>query len=369
MDENLKIRQTEKDNLSEIEQMINLHNANYKDNRTVDNWLWEYTFNYPDSFVFSVVEDRGKIVGTQGMIPIYLNIKGKSYLTGKSESTLLDKKYRGKNLFQRLYADALSVCRKKNMHCVWGYTTTTLARAGLRDKLDFVIFDNILFETKLILDAKILYSELKSSNISIVKKLSKRVLLSLRNMRSKSRLNKLSKVDKNVKFRIKKRPIGKNDVDKLFSNLRNKYPDLIYLVQDDRYVNWRIYENPNLDYKTIFIYEKNRLRGYCYYLIRSNRAFLVDITFDEPESGKFLLSHLVEKFKSEKVGLISYMGNVENPVIEDIFGLLSEYGFIKNKTTTSEAFVLKNISIEDKSHLQDIKNWYLTRLWTEGYNY
>ena len=80
---------------SDINEVVSFYNTLEGDNRTTEQWVWEYKGSYHDLFVFTVAEDDGRIVGTQGMIPIYLNIKGERYLSGKSENSLLNPAYRG----------------------------------------------------------------------------------------------------------------------------------------------------------------------------------------------------------------------------------------------------------------------------------
>ena len=103
MSSKIKIREIRSSDISDINEAISIHNVAYGDKRTPEQWIWEYKSNYPDLFVFTVIEDDGRIVGTQGMIPIYINIKGKRYLSGKSENSLLNPEYRGGTLFQELY--------------------------------------------------------------------------------------------------------------------------------------------------------------------------------------------------------------------------------------------------------------------------
>jgi len=101
--------------------------------------------------VFTVIKDNSKIVGTQGMIPIFLNINEKKHLSGKSENSLLDRNYRGKKLFEKLYEYAMSLCKDKNIFCVWGFTS---AGKVWRDKLNFSIYKNIMYSTLLILNLR-----------------------------------------------------------------------------------------------------------------------------------------------------------------------------------------------------------------------
>ena len=103
----LEIREI-KDN--ELQKAAELHQKYFNNKRPLDVWKWEYKVYHPDKSVLVVINAKNEIVGTQGMIPIYLNIKGKKILTGKSESTLIDEKHRGKGLFTKYYNYAIIEC-------------------------------------------------------------------------------------------------------------------------------------------------------------------------------------------------------------------------------------------------------------------
>ena len=87
----LKIREINYTN--DLQQLVQLHNDNYREHRKPDDYNWAYTGFQADNSVLTVAEDEGEIVGSQGMIPIYLNVGGQVYLTGKSENSLMDGKY------------------------------------------------------------------------------------------------------------------------------------------------------------------------------------------------------------------------------------------------------------------------------------
>jgi GNAT superfamily N-acetyltransferase len=369
MTESFKIRKVNEKNRSELDQIMSLHNDNWQDNRVADQWLWEFTSNYPERFVFTVVDDEGKIVGTQGMVPIYLNIAGKKSFTGKSEATLLNKDYRGKDLFQKMYAHALKDCGKKKMKCIWGYTNKSLAKGGFRNKLGFEAYDDILFETVMLFDVKVLISELKESTRPGWKKAAKRLRLYNLNMRTRSTLGTSPKLKADTDYKIKSRVDGADDIAELYERIRIRYPELIHIAQDNEYLNWRLYNNPNVDYTTLFVYDKNKLIGYCYYSISKNRAYFSDFTFENENAGIYLILHIFKKLRTENVGQMSFVGNVKNPLTMETFDLLEKFGFMMRKQGAGEALVLKNLTVKNKSHLLDVKNWYLNRLWTEGYSY
>lgn len=356
---------------SDINKVLSLHNEFYKEQRTPEQWHWEYASNYPDYFVFVVSEYEGRVVGTQGMIPIYLNINQKLYLSGKSENSLVDKNYPGKNkfTFKEMYFFAMSECKSKNMCCVWGFTPL---KKVWREKLLFEVYENAMYDTTLVLDLKSALSQILSSKTFTSSKSASKKSIMLFMPLFGSLYSKLfrfnvrfSKNKKNSKFKVYDKPKDINDVECLYGSLIKKYPKLIHINQDEKYLKWRIFNNPNINYKTFFVYEGNVLRAYAYFYVKEKIAYITDFTYQDNDAGAFLLRNLLSSFIKEKIGIVRFFGNSKNQLIQNTFSLMEKFGFLKRKSVLS--FVLKNISYEDEKRLYNIENWYLNDLWKEGY--
>lgn len=61
---------------SEIPTVVNLHNQSHNDHRTSEQWQWEWRGHHPNLTVYCVLKDGEKIIGTQGILPIYLAASG-----------------------------------------------------------------------------------------------------------------------------------------------------------------------------------------------------------------------------------------------------------------------------------------------------
>jgi len=358
---------------SDIDEVVSFRNTNYRDKRTPKQWLWEYESNYPDLFVFTVIKDDDRVVGTQGMIPIYLNIKGEEYLSGKSENSLLDRKYRGRGLFTDLYNFALSLCKAKKMCCIWGFTGVTSAIKVLR-RLGFSVYKNVMCKSILILNPiGFISSGVLKSGRGRARKIAESFLVIFLYFYSSAlifsyrHLKRTKKTSRRFSIKHKLRSIS--DFSKLYSQLRVKHADLIHIEQDEKYIAWRILNNPNLKYATYFVYEDDSLRAYCYVNIDNKRtAHLTDLTFEDYDAGDFLLKTILNDLSHNRsVTSALFMGNIKNPIITSIFALLKKYGFIRRRSSAS--FVLKNISYKYEQWLYNMKNWYVNGLWTEGYTW
>lgn len=353
---------------SGINEVVSFHNINYGDKRTPKQWIWEYKGNYPDRFVFTVIKDDDRVIGTQGMIPIYLNIKGKTYLSGKSENSLLNRKYRGRKLFKELYDFAMSLCKAKKMCCVWGFTTAI----KVMKKLQFSVYEDMMYTSILILSPhRFISSEILKSRQSMVRKIAESIFSILLYLYSSTRRFTYEH-QKRIKrtsreFIIEQKLRSVSDLGRLYKRLRKKHADLIHIEQDEKYITWRIFNNPNLKYTTYFVYEDDLLRAYCYVNIDNKKtAHITDLTFEGYEAGDFLLKTILNNLSHNRnVAHALFMGNIKNSIMASVFDLLKKYGFIKRRSPAS--FVLRNLSYNCEKCLHDIKNWYVNGLWTEGY--
>jgi hypothetical protein len=349
---------------TEIDQVLDMHNAHYSDKRTVKQFNWEYKSNLSDNFVFTVVKKGNVIVGTQGMIPILVNVGGVSYLSGKSENSYLDSGYRGGTTFGELYNYAISLCKAKGMICIWGITP---AIKTWQKKLGFSVYPEAKYTAFLILRPKSFISKIIkydwSLNRKIVGVFSSLPIYFYSAVRRYAHFS----FHENVKFSIEERLGSITDIEDLYRRLKLKQ-NFIHIQQDENYLNWRIFNNPNNIYTTYFLYKADQLKAYSYLSINSEKdAYLSDFTFEDYEAGEILLKKILAKLISCNAKSVLFMGNIKNHVMAETFQLLKKYGFLKKRD--SEAFALLNLSYEDSAHLNDIKNWYINGLWTEGYTW
>ncbi len=385
MKKNLEIRDVKS---SEVKDIIAFHNATHGDNRRPEHWAWEYRGNYPESYVFGIIKDKEKdrLVGTQGMIPIYINIGGDRYFSGKSENSLLDPNYRGGTLFQDLYEYTVNKCKEKKMCCIWGYTS---AGRVWRKKLKFEVYAESLGEAKIILNfGATIFDSIQSKIKNVLKairnkqttvgKIIEGIFHALSGKLKQTPKSKSESISKNKtltnkedslkgQFKIVQKLRSYQDLNSLYKRLRKTYPNLIHIDQDKKYVQWRIFDNPVVKYDTDFVYEGNILRAYCYINTTKRRCgYISDLTFETPDAGDFLIENLISKLRSKKIAYVTFFGNMDNPLIDSVFELLKTYG--ARIQISNQFFVLRNLSYNDKTVLFDIKNWYLNALWSEGYD-
>jgi hypothetical protein len=350
---------------NDIEKIVNFHNSNYNDNRNKDQWNWEYKKSLPDNSVFSIIVDDNKVIGTQGMIPYILKIKQESILSGKSENSLLSEDYRGGSLFYDLYSHAMKESENKGMKFIWGFTPAYKVwryKLGFKDYSDQMYgsllilkpinYINTFLKTKNDFTTKIMIS-VSSIPLFVYSSIKRYIFNFLRNSSSD--------------YTIKTKYDDVKDINNLYAILELENPNLIYIDQNENFLNWRVINNPNLNYKSYYLYEKNILKAYCHIAItKKQSAYLSDFTFLNEDYGNELLKYSIIQMQKENINCIYYLvGNISNKLIQKIKSLLTSNGYISKK---NESFiVIKNINYNKENILYDIKNWYINDLWTEGY--
>lgn len=349
-------------NSIDVTNIVAFQNSLYKNSRTKKQWNWEYNSINAESRVFTILLDKMKVIGTQGMVPIHINFKGKRYLTGKSENSLLDLKYRGTGLFKELYGFAIKKCENNQICSIWGFTNTIACKKLLK-KMCFSIYDDIMFNSVIVISLVKAINEIFKARTSIIKKILKTLIVICRYVYTR-------KFKFVVKPRLKNKLIRKNlkspgDIIALFNRLRTKYPNNIHIEQSEDYMKWRIYNNPFLKYKTYFLYENKKLKAYCYLnKTKKSMNFLTEFTYENQKAGKYLIDEIIKELRREKITYLSFLGNIRNPLMQKTFNLLKLYGFTHRKSDFS--FILRNFSINDNQIIHDVKNWYIGGLWTEG---
>ena len=371
---NIIIREIDKSDLDTIAKIVALHNKfrppfDEKNFRTNDSLLWECNGFDRDLAVYGIIEEEGNVIGTLGLIPVYVNVRGKKLLTGKRIMGLLHPDYRGSTFFIDLYKFVLSKAKDKNMPFTWGFgssSKTLGSRVGNRD------YQGIMNESILVLNFRNALVEIFRERY---RKKTQTFFLSLITPAAysysllRTLFRKRRKLVNTSRFVIESRLRSSDDLVKFYQVLREKYPGLIHLDQDEAYINWRISTNPTINYESYYLYEGNDLKCYFYVGTKDNVTLtLSDFAFYDIEAADYLLHEMLNKWRKKQVAFIRYLGNMTNPLGLSIFELLKQFGFLKIKRPDL-VFLLQNSSFEDEGHLDHAENWYLNGLWTEGMKY
>ncbi len=110
----------------DIYQVNAFYNSLHGTTRDRVQFEWEFLQAPAGKAIYVVAYDESdhRIIGTQCVIPIDLVMADGSVVrSGKSEDTLVDPHYRGRGVFERMYACVFKECERQGVVCIWGFTS------------------------------------------------------------------------------------------------------------------------------------------------------------------------------------------------------------------------------------------------------
>jgi len=348
-------KEEEKEVISFLDKVLN-HRLNQKI------WDWEFANNAEEA-VFTLAKNDSEIVGTQAFLPIKLNHNGTKILTSKSETSHLNPNYRGKKIFESLYLYGLDKCKEVKHTLVWGYTSAVKV---WKNTLQFEVVEPCMYDMNINLHLIVDKDLLKKYSLNYFIYQAKYFYHALKVNSKRKERNKFFEKNTNSKLTQHPKPIAASDLENFYTEIRSKYNIHFHLNMDEEYMNWRIYNNPTLNYKTVFFYNNKKLTGYYVYTIRENRLMLSDFSFVNEEVANTMLKQLVTEMESNKINDCYYFGNYNNQLNKYTFDVLEKLGGIKSLSGWA-SFVLKNNLSYPEFNLYDTSLWYMNGLWTEGF--
>ena len=350
---------------SEYATVNEVYNEAYGNIRPLDSFKWEFVNGPWGKAIYVIAEDLekqgNKIIGTQSAIPmVFINGKGETVLTAKSEDTFVHPDYRGHKLFDRMYELLFSECKNAGIQYLWGFT---YARKPFL-KLGFEIpFDTI--QGLFIVKPKESYKYLTSLNESNGLKEKAKILALVMASRCNSLFHSLkvaSKINyfKSDDYSLKKKVVEKN----LLANT-----NLWAIHQTQKYLDWRLKLNPFANnYLQFSDHNENDLVNSAVLVNyrKEGFAYIEEINFVDKSSFNSCLQLTRDairfSIKSKNIFMLRFWGFDGNDVTRMEISVLKKLGFVFMKKGT--AFVWKDLS--DRTVEIKPENILLSRIFTQG---
>jgi GNAT superfamily N-acetyltransferase len=356
-----------------------LHNKAYGNSRTLEQWSWTFGNGlFSDlELPFVVAEDEGIIVGTQALIPIQMIDEDGVYWSAKSEETLVASDYRGQGLFEKMYDKVFEVARASDFQSIWGFTPArkSFQRVGfnipgdtsqlfkpLKPKCVITLIDNAGTNTEQVglngLFWKTLYlmAGVTASLYSGVREWFTR--------RFKSELEMVELHD------LTSAPQQGGQLSEDF--ITHWGGTTIY--RDQKYLKWRIFDNPYCKPNMVGAYVEGELIGYCGFSLGENQmGHIVDIFVTVPKSRDIAPGDVVYKLLASATNRMSDMGacgirgwSMTTHKFDQLVAQeAKKLGYIFFDRGTA---VVLNNSYETNCHrnTDEFECWSVTRIYTEG---
>ena len=352
----MKIRiATKKD----AQQVVEFHNLAFNERRSPNQWLWEHTSDPEGRNIFVVAEEKGKIVGTQAMIPLFLRRQDKLILTGKSESSLVHSSHRGGSLFYDMYGFALEKCEERGIRLIWGFTTAT--KPFLR--LGFNVESGVMTNTVGVANTSNAIRVNIYSDKPVTQKLKR--AMSLAALGSFRIIKTFSDIARTSDKIIRTTPLKKGDISNFYERLNLKFPEVTNLDMTMEYRTWRVTKNPYIQYKTYYLYEGDNIVASALVNMKDkNCAYLTEFVSLDVADGKELLRIIMEALQRHGIGTVVFWSNNNNQISKSSIRTLNTIGFLTKKDPMS--FVIRPTNSDDHKLSMLSKQCFINGLWTEG---
>ncbi|WP_341908103.1 GNAT family N-acetyltransferase [Polaromonas sp. YR568] len=364
---------------SEIEACNAMHNAYYGKNRTVDQWRWEFAkWRLPDgSIPYAIVRDAGKLVGTQALIPIRFIDRNGVFLTAKSEDTLIDPQYRGKNLFDSMYELLFRVAREGKIQCIWGFTPAR----GAFTRVGFD-FPSDTSQLLLPLSSSFLLDNFKQQGTSLSKL--KQLFYEVTGFTAVAGFGTYKLLQGGDKLNRDGLAAGINiaaldTVPEEVSDLSHRFVARwsgMTIYRDAAYYRWRLHDNPYTPACLIGAYTGNKLVGIvAFALNHTGIGFIVDIIacselgVAHAELDQIIVSMLLceasRRMRVMGASCVRAWSVSDHPFDRLVRDVAKKQGFFHLQRGHGVVRYTRDAT-NDAGPLNNIHQWYVTRLYSEG---
>lgn len=338
--------------------------------RTSDEWQWEFmcSFLVPSIYMFASNE-AGKVLGTQALMPAVIISGENSFITAKSEDTLVHPESRGRGLFSSIYEEVFKEAINDGIKLIWGFTGSKKSFASL----GFHIYEKGL-QTYIYINSYLATCKYYSKGIhgGFFKKLIKRIVIysALLLINVISRFSGLLINSRNNDYTVKKLVRFDNLTDSLCKHLIKQKPDLITINRDAAYMRWRIKDNPYYKHEILGLYYHNELVGYLVLgqAVNNLEMVVADLLVlpDHINLGMpILLQTAIGLSKDSKASHIVFgVMPSSNSYTQAVITNLMKSQFFRWIGTMP--FILKDLSNDEHNNLMNVNNWYINTLMTEG---
>lgn len=350
--EEIEIRLLKEDDIQSIN---DLYRKAYGIERPAEKFSWEFQKGPagPAIYVVAIDTKSGAVVGTQCAIPLYVtNASGERILTAKSEDTLVDPAYRGRNIFEKMYALLFDECRKAGIVAIWGFTYAIKPFAKLGFEIPFrcdfglIVFDSV--------NGYKYFESLKQKR-SFLEKIKIAVLVLA------SRL----KYGIHIGFKATEGYSISKEVQTSLEDLTPSQPGAFFLLHDPKFLNWRLRDNPypNNHLYYSLVNESGKQVGSVVCSNNGEVAYIMYLGFARnlsEETRKHFLNAVIADV-SEKTNVLRFWGFTHNEAGREEIELLRGSGFVF--TDQGISFVWKKL---DEQSSLTVNNFVLSRMAAQG---
>jgi GNAT superfamily N-acetyltransferase len=360
-------------NATEADAVIcnDFYNRQYGYDRTREQWLWEFSYPNPgERLPYILAFDAGNLVGTQAYITTPMIDELGTFVTAKSEETLVAPSMRGRDVLTKMYDLLFAQAAAEQCQSIWGFTP---AERAFR-KLGFEIPTSTGQLVKALTAdslSKLVESAQGPSGTRLVA-----VYVKLGSLFARfwsvlgDTLPKGSLKDSESLVTLSDESYFDDDYSRRFIN--NWGGATIYRSQ--AYMKWRIFDNPFSRANVLGIVESGILIGHVAFMIdRKGVGYIVDILTAHPMGRRhdkrllhILLKSSIKRLKRLGATSIRAWTLNDHPLDREMRKASYLMGFIKIPRGSAVVFKTNFHDTREEASRTDFSDWYVTRLFSQG---
>ncbi len=342
-------------------QILQLFKDVFKSERDEKYWKWLYLENPASDPIIALADDDSKIVGQCTLLPTEIGISGENVLAGQSIDTMVDSEYRGQGLHKLLAERTYDIGRDKGVKFRIGFPSNDALR-GLLGSIGGTLTTEVPLYMNIYKLDNFLTAVMKIRFIAKIFAIPGIVLMKILHR------EKRIKVDKN--YSLKDIAEFDEEFDELSETIAKD--GQMMSLRTSKFLNWRIKDHPEIDYKTIGAYLEGELVGYIILKtedrnlkgkVKSRLGSIVDLIAIDEDVALVLNEGAKKYFKEKDVDFVAMWASDSFKYKE----LFTNLGFHKSRSTIP--FVVKDLSREEdyKDKIENEENWYLMPIESDFY--
>ena len=263
--------------------------------KSLDRLQWMHLNNTVNTTLVNLAVEKqtNDIGGIYAVFPCKYKVSDSIVIGTQSIDTLTDSKHRKKGLFKSLANDLYNRCINENISFVYGFPNDQSAFAFF-NRLDWTEVTTVPFKILLL-------------NTSYVKKIIAKKSKFISNL-----IPSLSLYRKRVKLSQNKKIVAVNRFSEITDTVWRSFSESyqVGLLQDADYMNWRIFDKPNEEYKVRMLYENDIAIAYVIYVVKSKHdgriGYLMDFIYLQnfSKSAQDLLKYAINDMKNDNAEVI-----------------------------------------------------------------
>ena len=359
--------------------IVDLYNSITGHSRTYEQHLWEWIdspYGIGNILILEDAESK-EIVGHHGYIPLSLVDNGKEFMAGKTENTILHERYLGTGIYFIHEKKFFSQVVKKYRLI---FTTSGHGTPGkIRKKLGYKALAQ--YETFLkITNPKSFYRLFDHYVFKRKRHVLLVILLKILGIF-------LSLFDPIVRLSYQKSTQGIQIQKEVWSERLGRSLDVFWdknksqfgvtVERTSAFLNWRIFQNPNIKYNFFSSYQDDILVGYI--ITRQAESgfpagVIVDVIAKEnnPHIIDALVKQAILDFEERNISYITFKALKVNGILNQAFSRLGffnadKFWSILNKKSTQSELLVYTHANDLEGSLSEPDDWYYSELFCEGF--